>query len=133
MDFSNNKLLLEKIQQTDFSKHLTTNGVLKKGTPSLIRRYWFINKCFDKFGLESYDFSLLEFSSTKEYMKLECPIHGVFSTLPTNFLSNTYGCPKKDAENRLEGIPHMYLMKPVTTPQLKDAIQTLMVEAHLGK
>lgn len=94
MDFSNNKLLLEKIQQTDFSKHLTTNGVLKKGTPSLIRRYWFINKCFDKFGLERYDFSLLEFSSTKEYMKLECPIHGVFSTLPTNFLSNTYGCPK---------------------------------------
>ena len=41
--------------------------------------------------------------------------------------------PKKDAENRLEGIPHMYLTKPVTTPQLKDAIQTLIVEAHLGK
>lgn len=94
MDFSNNKLLLEKIQDTDFSKHLTSGGVLKKGTPSLIRKYWFINKCFDKFGIESYDFSLLEFSNTKEHITLTCPEHGEFTILPNNFLNNLKGCPK---------------------------------------
>lgn len=94
MIYEQNKILLEKIEQTNFSKHLTTTGVLKKGTPTLIRRYWFIKKCFDKFGLEKYDFSLLKFYSTKEQMVLECPIHKEFSILPTNFLNSTYGCPK---------------------------------------
>ena len=90
----NNKLLLERIQQTDFSKYLSTADVIKKGTPIGIRKLWFVKKCFEKFGLDSFDFSTMVFINTKEQIELECREHGKFQILPNNFLNNAKGCPK---------------------------------------
>lgn len=89
-----NKNLYGRIQVTDFSKYLSSSGVLKKGTPITIRKLWFVSKCFEKFGLDSFDYTNVEFISTKEHITLTCPEHGEFTILPNNFLNNLKGCPK---------------------------------------
>lgn len=95
-----NKELLEKITKTNFSNHLSSSGVMRKGTPTPIRKLWFIKKCFEKFGLSTFDFSIIEFTNTKELVVIECQEHGKFSILPNNFLNNIMGCPKCGYKHR---------------------------------
>lgn len=42
---------------------------------------------------EKYDYSLVEYSRSHDYVDIICPIHGVFKQSPSNHLSGC-GCPK---------------------------------------
>ena len=90
----NNEVLLEKIKQTNFSKYLSSAGVLKKGTPNEVRKLWFLNKCIEKFGLDTFNYLEVDFCNTKEPIHIKCKEHGEFTILPNNFLNNVKGCPK---------------------------------------
>jgi len=54
----------------------------------------FIEKSKILFGENKYDYSLVNFVNNNSKIKLICPEHGEFETLPNNHLSGKDGCPK---------------------------------------
>ena len=87
----NNNKLREQISTTDFSKFLNKTGTLTSATPLAIRRLHFISKCLEKFG-DAYDFTTLKFTSTKDNLSIECPIHGLITMPAKSFLRSHVGC-----------------------------------------
>lgn len=51
-----------------------------------------IKKAKERFG-DKFDYSKTKFINSRTKIKVICPIHGEFETLPYQFLQNTYGCP----------------------------------------
>ena len=50
-----------------------------------------------------YDYSLVDYKNKQVKVKIICPIHGIFETIPHNFLSN-HSCPKCGLENKTKSI-----------------------------
>lgn len=61
-----------------------------------------IKKAIKKFG-DKFDYSKTEFINSRTKIKITCPIHGEFETLPYQFLQNTYGCPLCNTKNLSRG------------------------------
>jgi hypothetical protein len=53
----------------------------------------FIKNCIDKRGNE-YDYSLVEYKTSKTNIKIICREHGIFEQTPNNHLSKMHKCPK---------------------------------------
>lgn len=53
----------------------------------------FIKKAKEKHG-NKYDYSLVEYKTVDDEIKIICPIHGLFFQSPYNHLRTKYGCPK---------------------------------------
>ena len=53
----------------------------------------FIRRSKEKFG-EKFDYSKVEWESTKSPITLICPIHGEFQIIPEHHLNSPTGCPK---------------------------------------
>lgn len=89
-----NNIELEKLAKlTDFSKYLISEDTLKKTTPQEVRKLFFILKLIKIFGYDKYDFSTLEYTTSKEKCSLFCPeCNSTFAMLPHN-LRNSKGCP----------------------------------------
>lgn len=96
-----NNIKLEKLaESTDFSKHLISEDTLKRNAPQEVRKLFFILKLIKIFGYDKYDFSTLEYTTSKEKCSLFCPVcNSRFSMLPHN-LRNSKGCPKCTLNSR---------------------------------
>ena len=100
MNKENNIKLEKQADSTDFTPYLTSDNSLKRGTPLHIRRLFFIKKLINIFGYDKYDFSTLEYTTSKEKCSLFCPeCNAIFSQLPHN-LRNGKGCPTCANKNR---------------------------------
>lgn len=54
----------------------------------------FIAKSKQIYGINKYNYNLVEYKNNYTKIKLICPKHGIFETLPNNHLSGKDGCPK---------------------------------------
>ena len=103
MNKENNIKLEKQADSTDFTPYLTSDNSLKRGTPERIRRLFFIKKLIKIFGYDRYDFSTLEYTTSKEKCSLFCPeCKTTFSQLPHN-LRNGKGCPTCAKKSRVRG------------------------------
>jgi hypothetical protein len=79
----------------------TINDYISIEPDTLLRKIYQSNKLIkqlkEKFG-DKYDYSKIDYSTTKTKVTLICPIHGEFSMTPSNLLHGK-GCPKCTMEN----------------------------------
>ena len=88
-------------------EQIPANHIFKKsGCPKCIGKNStiedFIKQASKIYG-DKYDYSLVDYKNKQIKVKIICPIHGMFETIPHNFLSN-HSCPKCGLENKTKSI-----------------------------
>lgn len=74
-------------------------------------------RALEKFG-NKFDLSEAVWNGSREKIKIICPDHGPFYTLPRQFLLNKYGCPK--CNDKLLYTPEEYIEKCKETHPNED-------------
>ena len=88
------------------SNHLKGKGCKYCGGTVKMDTKLFIEKSKKIHG-DKYDYSKIEYKSSREPVTIICPEHGEFDQIPNNHLSKSRGCPKclgwvKDTESFIE-------------------------------
>lgn len=75
-----------------FEKYLTKTGKLSCKQPQDIKNQWYIQKFREVHG-DNYDYSLVNYTTSRGTILVICPEHGLFSPTAQNHQSGR-GCPK---------------------------------------
>ena len=108
VDYKNNKTKVKIICPIHgIFEQTPANHIFKKsGCPKCIGKNStiedFIKQASKIYG-DKYDYSLVDYKNKQIKVKIICPIHGMFETIPHNFLSN-HSCPKCGLENKTKSI-----------------------------
>lgn len=74
-----------------FDKYLTKTGLLVRSQPQEIKNQWYTHKFQEVHG-DRYDYSMVEYKTTREKVVIICKEHGEFLQTPNSHL-NGRGCP----------------------------------------
>ena len=75
-----------------FDKYLTKTGLLSIKQPQEVKNQWYIKKFQEVHG-DRYDYSGVEYKTTREKVEILCKEHGSFFQRPNDHLQGV-GCPK---------------------------------------
>lgn len=75
-----------------FDKYLTKTGLLVRSQPQEIKNQWYTNKFQEVHG-DRYDYSKVQYKTTREKVIIICKEHGEFLQTPNSHL-NGRGCPQ---------------------------------------
>lgn len=75
-----------------FDKYLTKTGLLMRSQPQDVKNQWYIQKFQEVHG-DRYDYSKVEYKTTRDKIVIICKEHGEFLQTPNSHL-NGRGCPQ---------------------------------------
>lgn len=102
------------------SAHLQGQGCPICGKESALEKMTlspeeFIQKCIQVHGEDGYDYNVTSYTSNKNECLFKCKIHGIFSMIPSSFISGT-GCFKCHEQRRRETLKEELIHKVSTNP-----------------
>lgn len=99
-----------------FDKYLTKTGRLSCKQPQDIKNQWYIQK-FQEVHCDTYDYSQVDYKTTKEKVEIICKEHGSFFQTPNDHLDGK-GCPKCANHNQ----DTLYILRCLDTGLIKIGI-----------
>lgn len=89
---------MQGIELIMFEKYLTKIGRLSSKQPQSVKNQWYTQKFIEVHG-STYDYSKVEYTTSKVKVEILCKEHGNFFQTPNSHLAGM-GCPKCSGNNR---------------------------------